>query len=262
MRRRVLITNDDGIGCVFLHELVAEISKRHRVFVAAPTGERSWIGRAFSRAGDVTVAPAHIVGAEKAWQINGTPSDCVNIALGHLTTGELAPDIVISGINIGYNVSMPLGLSSGTMAGAIEGAAWGLRAAAFSLDLPQESFEHLRHNEGRATGETLLALRCAARHALKFTEALLASPASVGRLEIHNFNFPYNCTDTTAVEEAEPAHLRLGSLFREAEPGIFRFVWNDGVNHSPHDRTDLAGLARGSISKTVIDFSTLGSLRA
>ena len=261
MRKTVLITNDDGVDCVFLHELVAAIGTKHRVIVAAPSGERSWIGRAFSRNGDVTVKNAQVNGADFAWSISGSPSDCVNIALGHLATGELRPDIVLSGINIGYNVSMPLGLSSGTMAGAIEGAAWGIRAAAFSLDLPQEAFEHLRHHRGLATGSIRSALRCAAARALGFTDELLSAPAPVGKLEIHNYNFPHTCDAHTPVEDVEPAHLRLGSLFTEAEPGVFRFAWNDGVDHSAHDATDLAALSRGRIGRTVIDFTHIGRRR-
>ena len=48
-RPLALVTNDDGIGCRFLHELVAALAPRFRVVVAAPAGEQSWIGRAFSR---------------------------------------------------------------------------------------------------------------------------------------------------------------------------------------------------------------------
>lgn len=256
-RPLALVTNDDGIGCWFLLELVTALAPRFRVVVAAPAGEQSWIGRAFSRNRDVPVESRVIPGAERAWAIHGTPSDCVNIALGHLLEGE-RPDIVLSGINIGYNVSMPLGLSSGTVAGAIEGAAWGLRAAAFSLDLPQEAFETLRHSNGEATGPTLVALRHAATHAADFATALLAEEPT-GNLVVHNYNFPHTCEPTSPVDRTVPAMLRLGSLYEPVEPsGAFRFRWNDGENRSPHDRTDLAALARGSISHTILNYSTLG----
>lgn len=259
MRKTVLITNDDGAECRFLHELALAVAVSHRVIVVAPDGERSWIGRAFSRNADVAVRRVQTPGAEKSWAVSGTPADCVNIALGHLATGADAPDIVLSGINIGYNVSMPLGLSSGTMAGAIEGAAWGLRAAAFSLDLAQDDFERLRHHRGEAAGDTLATLRRVARRAAAFTDELLAEPAPADRLLIRNYNFPRDCADDAPTEDVAPAHLRLGSLFREAAPGVFRFVWNDGSDRSGHDRTDLAALSRGSISRTTLDFSGFGA---
>jgi 5'-nucleotidase len=256
-RPLALVTNDDGIGCRFLLELVSALSPHFRVVVAAPAGEQSWIGRAFSRNRDVQVEPRDVPGAERAWAVHGTPSDCVNIALGHLLEGE-RPDIVLSGINIGYNVSMPLGLSSGTVAGAIEGAAWGLRAAAFSLDLPQDAFETLRHANGEATGATLVALRHAASRAAGFATALLAEEPS-DELVVHNYNFPHSCDAASPVDRTVPAALRLGSLYEPVESaGVFRFRWNDGENRTPHERTDLAALARGSISHTVLNYSTLG----
>ncbi len=259
-RPLALVANDDGIGCLFLHELVAAVSKRFRVFVAAPAGEQSWIGRAFSRNRDVLVEERRVEHADKAWAIHGTPADCVNIALGHLV-GRDRPAVVLSGINVGYNVSMPLGLSSGTLAAATEGAAWGHRAAAFSLDLPQEAFEHLRHNEGRAAGPTLDSLRHAAAHAAEFAHALLDQPEPE-ELVVHNYNFPFDCRPDTPVTRAEPADLRLRSLYEPVSDGRFRFRWNDGENLSSHEHTDLSGLARGEISHSVLNFSTLGRLHS
>lgn len=253
-----LIANDDGIGCLFLHELVAAVSSRFRVAVAAPDGEQSWIGRAFSRNRDVRVSNSSVPHADIAWAVHGTPSDCVNIALGHLLPDP--PDIVLSGINVGYNVSLPLGLSSGTLAAAIEGAAWGLRAAAFSLDLPQESFEELRHNNGRAEGATLASLRNAALRAADFAQDMLDQPPPRD-LVVHNYNFPFECRADTPVARLEPADLRLRSLYEPAGRDVFRFRWNEGENLSRHERTDLSGLARGEIAHTVLNFSSIGRSR-
>ena len=164
----------------------------------------------------------------------------MNIALGHLLAGE-RPDIVLSGINIGYNVSMPLVLSSGTVAGAIEGAAWGLRAAAFSLDLEQPAFEKLRHNNGAATGRTLDSLRAAAGLAAGFAETLLAREAP-DSIVVHNFNFPCDCRADTPVESTEPADLRFRSLYAATGPGVFHFRWNEGEDRSEGACTDRAAL--------------------
>lgn len=259
-RPLALVTNDDGVGCRFLHELVAALTPHMRVIVAAPAGERSWIGRAFSRNRDVPVTETVVPGAEKAWSVDGTPSDCVNIALGHLLAGE-RPDLVLSGINVGYNVSMPLGLSSGTIAGAIEGAAWGIPAAAFSLDLEQADFERLRHADGAATGDVLVSLRHAAARAAGFARDLPAEPGDDGPV-VHNYNFPRHCGADTPVEDAVPAELRFGSLYEQVVPGTFRFRWNDGENLSPTGSTDLETLARGAISHTVIDYTRLGRIPA
>ena len=84
MKPTALLTNDDGINAAFLHALVAAcVAEGFRVVVAAPSGERSWIGRAFSRHREVTLAEYPGLG-EQAWSIDGTPSDCA-VSYTHLT---------------------------------------------------------------------------------------------------------------------------------------------------------------------------------
>ena len=128
MKPHALITNDDGIQSAFLHRLVDALLPHFRVSVAAPAFEQSWSGRSMTRHGEIEVirSPSYFPAQVEAWAISGTPTDCVNIALGNLLPEK--PDIVLSGINIGYNTTETLILSSGTVAGAIEGVLWNLPA--------------------------------------------------------------------------------------------------------------------------------------
>ncbi|MEY3391810.1 MAG: hypothetical protein RLZZ322_658 [Verrucomicrobiota bacterium] len=250
MRPTALLTNDDGINAAFLHALAAACaSAGFRVMVAAPSGERSWIGRAFSRHREVTVADYHDLG-ERAWAIDGTPSDCVNIALGHLL-GEIRPDVVLSGINIGFNATMPLCLSSGTLAGATEGTAWGIPAVACSLDLEQSLFEQVHRASSVCPSALRPHLESAARHAARFAEALVGQPDR-GML-VHSLNYPATVTDDTPMERTRPALVRHGSLFKPSALG-YSFAWNDGENLAVDQQSDLAVLERGLISHTVFDF--------
>ena len=106
-RPHALVTNDDGIESAFLHRLVEALLPDFEVSVAAPAFEQSWIGRAISRHSEIEVIPglAYFSKDVQAWAISGTPTDCVNIALGNLLTKK--PDIVLSGINIGFNTTEP-----------------------------------------------------------------------------------------------------------------------------------------------------------
>ena len=249
MKPTVLLTNDDGIGTAFLHALVAACQTEGlRVIVAAPSGERSWIGRAFSRHREVTLADYPGLG-EQAWAIDGTPSDCVNIALGHLL--PVRPDIVLSGINIGFNATMPLCLSSGTLAGATEGTAWGLPSVACSLDLEQSLFEQVHRNSAVCPPALRPHLETACRHAARFAKSLVGQP--VTGLHVHSLNYPATVTDGTAMERSTPALVRHGSLFKRSAQG-FSFAWNDGENLTTDKQSDLAVLERGLISHTVFDF--------
>ncbi|MDR1497611.1 MAG: hypothetical protein LBS59_04265 [Puniceicoccales bacterium] len=253
----VLITNDDGIDSYFLRVFVEALRPWFRVSVAAPVNEQSWTGRAFNRLRDVRVEQRG--GAE--WAIDGTPSDCVNIALGHLLAGE-RPDVVVAGINIGSNITMPLSLSSGTLAGAIEGAAWGLAAIAFSIELHDEEYLHAQRNRGEISVETQQNLHAAAARAASLTQASLLD-WETERICVHNINFPRIVTADTPVEKTFPLSVPLGSLFQEKTPGVFRFHWNKGGAAVPlPEKSDAACLRRGHISHSALEYGSLGALNA
>ncbi|MGB0344600.1 MAG: 5'/3'-nucleotidase SurE [Coraliomargarita sp.] len=255
-RPHALVTNDDGIESAFLHRLVDALLPAFDVSVAAPAFEQSWIGRAISRRAEIEVIPglSHFPDGVQAWAVSGTPTDCVNIALGNLL--DRRPDIVLSGINIGFNTTQPLILSSGTIAGAIEGSVWGLPAMAFSKCIPGHLFEEIRSANGKTSGDFDRSLDCAAEHACQLARQLLDSPEAPSN--VVNINFPAETRPDSPVEATFPAPLRLGSLYREAAPGRYRFHYADGEVPEDHPRHDRAALQRGSISRSVLDFSRIG----
>ena len=193
--------------------------------------------------------PEHI----QAWAIDGTPTDCVNIALGNLL--QRPADIVISGINIGYNTTETLILSSGTVAGAIEGAQWGLPAVAFSKCVPHHLFAGIRDANGQTEGDFSASLTLAAEHARKLAGEVYRNPPEPGK--VVNINFPAITLADSPVEETVPAKIRLGSLYVESAPGKYSFRFSEGKIIDPHPQTDRAALQRGSISRSLLDFSQI-----
>src|SRR5213592_4401552 len=142
---RFLVTNDDGIDSVFLHELVFALrATGHELYVVAPKREQSWIGAAKSRNRPVPVEATDRGFGCPTWIVDGTPSDGINIAVGHLLPRTLPIDAVISGINVGLNASLGFIIASGTVAGAWEGALHGLPAIAFSQDMTSEMYNELK----------------------------------------------------------------------------------------------------------------------
>lgn len=251
-----LVTNDDGIESAFLHSLVEALSSEFEVTVAAPASEQSWIGRAMSRHKEVQVDKdtKHFPENIPAWSIDGTPSDCVNIALGHLVKQPV--DIVLSGINIGFNTTETLILSSGTVAGAIEGALWDLPAIAFSKCVPKEIFAEISSQRGRCEPNFEASLHAAAQHGRRIALDYLQAPGPSGT--VLNVNFPPQTTNDTTIEEASLAKVHLGSLFHENSPGRYRFRYSDGVFRDRAEHSDRATLARGSISRSLLDFTKIG----
>ncbi|MGB0743694.1 MAG: 5'/3'-nucleotidase SurE [Opitutales bacterium] len=256
MKPHALVTNDDGIESAFLHRLVEAMLQDFRISVAAPASEQSWIGRAMTRRGQIEVQhqPSTFDGKAEVWSISGTPTDCVNIALGHLL-GE-RPDIVVSGINIGYNTTEALILSSGTVAGAIEGAYWGLPAIAFSKCVPSELFLEISKSKGRTSGSFAESLATAAGTAARLSREALASPPPRGT--VLNINFPAETTESTTIKDTHPAKVELGSFFEESEPGKYRFRFHDGMKIHADEDTDRAALDAGHISRSLLDFSRVG----
>ena len=127
----ILISNDDGYRAKGINSLVDMVRDMGDVLVCAPEGARSGNATAFS-----AVAPLRLVlrteeEGLKVWSCNGTPVDCVKLALNQFC-GDRMPDIVIGGINHGDNASVNTHYS-GTMGVALEGCMKYLPSVAFSL---------------------------------------------------------------------------------------------------------------------------------
>lgn len=257
MKPHALVTNDDGIESAFLHRLVEALLPYFRVSVAAPAFEQSWTGRAMTRHREIEVihSPSLFPDGVEAWAISGTPSDCVNIALGNLLPEK--PNIVVSGINIGFNTTEMLILSSGTVAGAIEGALWEIPAVAFSQCVPSELFEAVREANGHGDSELNASLIAAAKRAATITLETFSN-ADTHRGLVVNVNFPPKTDKETPVVETFPAKLQLGSLFGETSPGKYAFRYSDGVVVDSHPRSDRMALKNGQISRSLLDFSKIG----
>ncbi len=245
----ILVTNDDGIDSPFIHALVRALTEKFSVTVAAPKREQSWIGRAISRRREVSSIPAVVDGATAAWAIDGTPTDCVNIALSHLCPAR--PVAVVSGINIGFNCCLPLLLSSGTFAGALEGASWGLPSLAFSLHLDPAAFAHVQRDPDHLSADVENSLCQAAIHATRLTQQRLDSSDGAGIVD--NINFPSATTTETLIRHTKPARINPGSLFRPHSATSFHFHWGLSGLESAERNSDIAAINDGYISHSRID---------
>jgi 5'-nucleotidase len=126
-----VITNDDGIHSPGIRALWMELSSIADIAVVAPDSERSACSQSITVHHPIRVDeyPVDQVGVT-AWSVNGTPTDCIKVALEALL--PRTPDIVVSGINNGPNLGTDV-LYSGTVSAAIEASLHGLPAVAVSL---------------------------------------------------------------------------------------------------------------------------------
>jgi 5'-nucleotidase len=123
---RILVSNDDGYFSPGIEALVRAVAPFGDVTVVAPERDRSGASNSLTLDRPLTVRKA----ANGFQYINGTPTDCVHVAITGLL--EARPDLVISGINDGANMGDDT-IYSGTVAAAMEGYLLGVPAIAFSL---------------------------------------------------------------------------------------------------------------------------------
>ncbi len=129
---KILLSNDDGIHALGIRTLAQRLAGEHDVYVVAPDRERSAAGHSLTLHHPLRVEEMDIGFNEniKAWSTNGTPGDCVKIALSAIFDNH--PDLLISGINNGPNLGADI-LYSGTVSAAMEGAVLGCPSIAVSL---------------------------------------------------------------------------------------------------------------------------------
>ncbi|HEV2915023.1 MAG TPA: 5'/3'-nucleotidase SurE [Pyrinomonadaceae bacterium] len=132
---RILLTNDDGIfsdGLVKLEEALREVGE---VYTVAPASEMSGASHSLTLARPLRIRRID----ERHWTVDGTPTDCVTLALNKILGPEELPDICVSGINHGGNLGDDA-TYSGTVAGALEATILGVPGLAFSL-VARENFD-------------------------------------------------------------------------------------------------------------------------
>jgi 5'-nucleotidase len=123
---RLLVTNDDGILALGIECLCAAAEPLGEVTVVAPDREQSATSHSLTLHHPLRPIPR----GERRWQVDGTPTDCVMLAIEALMPER--PDFVLSGINHGHNMGEDV-LYSGTVAAAMEGLALGVPSIAISF---------------------------------------------------------------------------------------------------------------------------------
>src|SRR3546814_18232 len=169
---RILVSNDDGYNALGLEVLVRALSGLGELTVVAPETNCSGASNSLTLNRPLSVRQ----GTNGFRYVNGTPSDCVHIALTGLL--DFRPDLVVSGINNGANMGDDT-LYSGTVAAATEGYLFGIPAIAFSL--AAKGWDHLYTAAGVA--RRIVARQLA--HPLKELSLLNVNiPAEIGRAHV------------------------------------------------------------------------------
>ena len=233
---RILVTNDDGILAPGIEALYRAVADLGQVEVVAPETTQSGVGHAISVLTPMPAHRVHVKNVFEGWAVDGRPADCVKLALLELL--EWRPDFLISGINAGMNTGVYI-LYSGTVAGAAEGAIYGIPSMAVSLELS----DHLDFERaGRIARQV-------------FQRYAAVEPAAGTCL---NVNIP-------ALDGGWPKGIRVcpqsvvpadDRYQKQIDPRGHRVYWLDGTlpKQTGHPNTDMEALLDGYVSITPLSF--------
>lgn len=141
MKKEILLVNDDGIGSPGLQAAAAALAKLGHVTVAAPDSHFSHFGRGYHRQATGKISKHSMQVNGETWEVygvDGAPSQTFLVALMEIVPQK--PDLVVSGINFGENVSSDV-TSSGTVGAALEAASFEIPALASSVQILQEEWD-------------------------------------------------------------------------------------------------------------------------
>ncbi len=232
----ILLTNDDGVAAPGLLALAQELRKLGKLTVLAPDHNWSASGHTKTLHRPLRVREALLADGSSAWATDGSPSDCVGLAVLGFVPEKI--DVVLSGINpdanIGHDVTY-----SGTVMAAMEAAIWGLPGIAISLDVPEN------HRE-------VIDFAPAARIARQITQEVMQR----GLLKdvLLNVNVPYLPEGQMKGMSITRLGLRVyrDVLDRRQDPRGRPYYWIGGEAPTgiPEEGTDFGALAQGAVSIT------------
>lgn len=247
-RKLVLLTNDDGIEAKGLSALYCALAgdKNYDVRIVAPDKEKSAVGHGITVFDPISVRKEYIEGVFCGYSVDGTPADCVKLAITALF--EKKPDILISGINRGANIGENI-IYSGTVSAATEGTIYEIPSMAVSMD----SFKDIDYN-----------------YAAKFSKLVADTILGCGKLPLGMFlNVNVPAMDEEKIKGIKITHqskVKFKDIFiRRVDPRGREYYWMDGEYEAiPDDpESDFTALRNNYVSVTPIhhDMTDYNSIR-
>jgi 5'-nucleotidase len=226
--KRILVTNDDGVHSEGIHVLATALAALGEVTIVAPNIEASAIGHALTLRRPLRMEPLR----DGVYEVDGTPTDCVNIAVTQLYTPAAMPDLIVSGINKGYNLGDDV-TYSGTVAGALEGSLLGIASLAVSLERSIGAYD-FRH-AAAASGAVAAAILERGLPAGTFLNLNVPSGRPAG---------------VRVTVQGKRNHVTV--VAERVDPRGRPYYWiEEGENQwEPHDRSDYQAVRDGYVSVT------------
>lgn len=234
---RILLSNDDGVFAPGLAALEQQLCQLGEVVVVAPMTEQSGVGHSITFLTPLTAKSIEREGQHWAWAVDGSPADCVKLAIAELFRDQPF-DLVVSGVNHGLNAGINV-LYSGTVAAAVEGAFFGVTSVAVSLEYDENA-----------------DFQAAAVIARNVIGGIAAQEAAQGGL--FNLNIPTAATRGPSELRTVPMGLeQYGSRYeKRTDPhgrDYFWALWTE-PEQPPPESADVIQLREGNVTLTPLRF--------
>ncbi len=233
----ILVTNDDGFTAPGIKALIDVVGEIGELLIVAPDKPQSGMGHAITVNAPLRSTDIDYFGKHKAYYCSGTPVDCVK--LGMYLLKDRTPDLIVSGVNHGSNVSTNV-LYSGTMSAAVEGALEGVPSIGFSLCDYDWNADFT-----------------VAQHYIKsIVKKAIENPMGEGVcLNVNIPKLPLN--EIKGVEVCRQARAFWDDTFDEREDPLGKkYYWLTGSfeNHEEGDDADMTVLDKGFVTIVPIQF--------
>lgn len=225
----ILVSNDDGIYSEGLHALESALKTIGEIYTVAPDREQSAVSHSLTLHRPLRIEEL----APKRFAVNGTPTDCVNLAVkGFL---PVRPDLVVSGINKGANLGDDI-TYSGTVSAAMEGSLLGIPSIAVSLVIQDKP----HHFESAAEFAAMLAAQVI-EQGMPADTLLNVNVPNLSQQELKG----YRVTRQGKRRYAETIDARVDPRGRK-----YYWIGGDDLGFDPDEGTDCVAVHEGFISVT------------
>ncbi len=227
-RKKILISNDDGIHSEGLVTLARALESVGDVFIVAPDRERSAVSHSLTLHRPLRVKKI----SPNVISIDGTPTDCINLSLNGIL--PVKPDLVVSGINFGANLGDDI-TYSGTVSAAMEGTLFGLPSFAISLAC-----------------EDVAKFETASKFAVKVARLILKN--GLPKDTLLNINIPYVAEkDIKGIKFTKQGKKTYsGAIVEKVDPRGKKYYWVGGskIDIKHDEDTDLMAVYENYVSIT------------
>lgn len=233
---KILLTNDDGIEAPGILALADRLKEQHEVYICAPIEQRSGYSHCVTYFHENLYGEKRTIpGIKKAWAINGTPAD--SAYLGIYAMMDDKPDLLISGINQGQNMSADI-MYSGTIGAACEGIVAGVPSMAVSYC----SYDDNDFTTAAEIAEKVIPLYMNLKKK-DFVLSVNVPELPLDKIKGYKLTYPQ-----------KPRDFERKLIVRNEEKG-FRILMGEGLppeHIEPIDHTDTYEVSKGYVSLTPV----------